>query len=234
MSYDPQWGKELTKLGAMPSRGEKHGEGATPRTDARVFIKRLNDASKDTTVLEYGEHWNLHAEAADCIEQLDRELAYSQGLLGAANNALSHQASLLSAKDRELEAAQEVANRETLSAAYWKDKAQSATPAISGIPLVKMFRAQRDQLADALRHILWIKECGVDGRDEHGVFRNFPETERDAMYSIAKEALKDVPSYVQQLRNVAAGIGMDYDELVRRLSSSAPSDNCKAQEGKDG
>jgi hypothetical protein len=41
-------------------------------------------------------------EAADRIEELERELAYSQGLIGAANNALSHQASLLSAKDREL------------------------------------------------------------------------------------------------------------------------------------
>ena len=41
----------------------------------------------------------------------------------------------------------------------------------------------------ALSHILWIKDCGVDARDEHGVFRNYPETERDAMYDLAKSAL---------------------------------------------
>lgn len=44
---------------------------------------------------------------------------------------------------------------------------------------------------DALKHILWVKDCGIDGTDEHGVFRNWPEQERDAMYKIAKEALED-------------------------------------------
>jgi hypothetical protein len=45
-------------------------------------------------------------------------------------------------------------------------------------------------LERALSHILWIKDCGVDGTDETGTFRNWPEMERDAMYDIAKSALK--------------------------------------------
>ena len=57
------------------------------------------------------------------------------------------------------------------------------------------------RVEDALRHILWIKECGIDGRDEHGVFRNWPESERDAMYRIAKEALLAQP----EGQNNAAG-----------------------------
>lgn len=45
------------------------------------------------------------------------------------------------------------------------------------------------KLREALGHIQWIKDCGVDGKDEHGVFRNFPDTERDAMYDIATKAI---------------------------------------------
>jgi len=167
-----------------------------------------------------------YRDMAEHARQLERELNAAVDRERLANMRADQ-------AEEAREAAQEVAGRETLKANYWKDKASavSATPTISGIPLVKMFRDQRDQLADALRHVLWIKDCGVDGRDENGVFRNFPESERDAMYNIAKDALKDVPSYVQQLRNVADGIGMDYDELVRRLSSSAPSDNRSADKG---
>jgi hypothetical protein len=58
----------VKRYGENDSPGEKHSEGAT-------LIERLNDASQDTTVLDYGEHWNLHAEAADRIEELERELA---------------------------------------------------------------------------------------------------------------------------------------------------------------
>lgn len=48
-----------------------------------------------------------------------------------------------------------------------------------------------DLYAKALGHVLWIKDCGIDGRDPaDGVFKNFPEAERDAMYRVAKEALE--------------------------------------------
>lgn len=49
-------------------------------------------------------------------------------------------------------------------------------------------------LEGALKHIMWIKDGGVDGTDEHGVFRNFPETERDAMYEIARTTLAGAAS----------------------------------------
>lgn len=46
----------------------------------------------------------------------------------------------------------------------------------------------------ALEHILWIRDCGIDGPDESGVTRNWPTEERDRMYHIAKLALtKDEP-----------------------------------------
>ena len=50
--------------------------------------------------------------------------------------------------------------------------------------------ARAGKAEDALRHILWVKDCGIDATDEHGVFRNHPDAERDAMYRIAKDALK--------------------------------------------
>ena len=46
---------------------------------------------------------------------------------------------------------------------------------------------------EALKHIMWVKDCGIDGEDGTGVFRNWPEQERDLMYKIAKEALQGEP-----------------------------------------
>jgi hypothetical protein len=45
---------------------------------------------------------------------------------------------------------------------------------------------------DALKHILWIKDIGIDGTDETGKFRNWPESERDAMYKVAKNTLEEL------------------------------------------
>lgn len=47
----------------------------------------------------------------------------------------------------------------------------------------------RAELVNGLSEIKWIKDCGVDGRDETGKMRNWPETERDAMYEIAARLL---------------------------------------------
>lgn len=51
-----------------------------------------------------------------------------------------------------------------------------------------------ERLQKALSHIKWIKDCGIDGRDETGVYRNWPETERDTMYEIAEKALRGEPT----------------------------------------
>jgi len=57
----------------------------------------------------------------------------------------------------------------------------------------RVAQARVAELEKALWHILWIKDCGIDGTDETGTFRNWPETERDTMYDIAKAALKSSP-----------------------------------------
>jgi hypothetical protein len=46
-----------------------------------------------------------------------------------------------------------------------------------------------EQLIDALNHVVWIPYCGIDGADEAGQYRNWPEHERDAMAEIAVKAL---------------------------------------------
>lgn len=54
---------------------------------------------------------------------------------------------------------------------------------------IASLRADRDRLREALAHIKWIKDGGVHATDEHGVFRNYPDVERDAMYQLAVAAL---------------------------------------------
>jgi hypothetical protein len=47
---------------------------------------------------------------------------------------------------------------------------------------------EEERLREALRHIMWIKDCGIDGRVD-GSWMNFAAQERDEMYKIAKLAL---------------------------------------------
>src|SRR3990167_4287708 len=42
--------------------------------DIKAVVERLEKASMDTTVLEYGEHWNLHAEAVIALTEQAREI----------------------------------------------------------------------------------------------------------------------------------------------------------------
>ena len=42
--------------------------------DIKALVERLEKASMDTTVLEYGEHWNLHAEAVIALTEQAREI----------------------------------------------------------------------------------------------------------------------------------------------------------------
>lgn len=79
--------------------------------------------------------------------------------------------------------------------------ADSESPRITAVPLLKRLREQRDELADVLR---WLDRLGGLGLDVHERIR---------------KALEGVPSYEQQLRNVAEGIGMSYDELIGRFSA---------------
>ena len=48
-----------------------------------------------------------------------------------------------------------------------------------------------EALKDALHHVQWTRDCGIDGADPDrpGQLRNFPADERDAMYEIATAAV---------------------------------------------
>ena len=72
---------------------------------------------------------------------------------------------------------------------------------INAVPILQRIRKQRDELADVLR---WLDSRGGLGLDVHA--------------RIAK-ALEGIPTYEQQLRNIAEGIGMTYEELMAAASS---------------
>lgn len=80
-----------------------------------------------------------------------------------------------------------------------KRLARSATAPISGIKIAASLRRQRDELADTLR---WLDSIGGLGVQVHERIR---------------ESLKGIPTYEQQLRNIAEGIGMKYEELIHAL-----------------
>jgi hypothetical protein len=71
----------------------------------------------------------------------------------------------------------------------------------SVIPLLQKIRRQRDELADVLR---WLDSRGGLGLDVH---------------KRISKALEGIPTAEQQLRNIAEGIGMTYEELMAAASS---------------
>lgn len=71
------------------------------------------------------------------------------------------------------------------------------------IPLIKRLQKQRDGLADVLRDIVQ--------RDLLPYATNLK----------AKAALDQVPTYEQQLRNIAEGVGMTYEELIAAVDSGS-------------
>ena len=48
-----------------------------------------------------------------------------------------------------------------------------------------------EEAKEALQHILWIKDCGIDSMDS-GDWVNHSDAERDAMYNIAIEAVRKI------------------------------------------
>mgnify|MGYP001560077605 CR=1 FL=1 len=57
--------------------------------------------------------------------------------------------------------------------------------------MVEDLTVERDRLRNALKYILWVKDCGIDGTNEKGEFVNWSAQERDEMYKIAKTALNE-------------------------------------------
>lgn len=89
----------------------------------------------------------------------------------------------------------------------------SATTRISAIPLIKRLKQQRDEIADVLRQAFDARGCRVVNHDGSCVVTS-------EWVEAATVALRDVPTYEQQIRNIAEGIGMSYDDLIAAVSAS--------------
>lgn len=86
---------------------------------------------------------------------------------------------------------------------------------IPGMGLIRRLKDQRDECADALRGLLEVVE------------RNFPMpagVHEGSPLDVARKAIAKVPTYEQQLRNIAEGIGMTYEELLAAAANLPPTD----------
>lgn len=72
------------------------------------------------------------------------------------------------------------------------------------IEALSMRQDEIETLADALNHVVWVKYCGIDGRDEEGVYRNFPDEERDKMYDVAVQALKQIGRLSENMKDATS------------------------------
>jgi hypothetical protein len=58
---------------------------------------------------------------------------------------------------------------------------------------VARFRTRMLLFENALGHIRWIKDCGIDSVTDAGLLHNHADAERDAMYEIAGKVLAGLP-----------------------------------------
>ena len=95
----------------------------------------------------------------------------------------------------------------------------SATRPISGIQLLKALREQRDEAADVLRRLMHKlrEESGSENPMEPFAY----DASWEALANEADATLAKCPSYEQQLRNIAEGIGMTVEELRAALNARA-------------
>lgn len=91
--------------------------------------------------------------------------------------------------------------------------ARSATPrTIKTMPLIKRLKDQRDTVAEVLREAFDARGCERKLADGSGILSA-------AWLERARAILAECPSYEQQLRNIAEGIGMTYEELIEALNA---------------
>lgn len=98
-----------------------------------------------------------------------------------------------------------------ISRLHWHDERRTALPEerrITGMPLIKRLKTQRDECATVLRELVAVVERNLPM--PAGVRENSP-------LGRAHKILSEVPSYEQQLRNLAEGIGMTYEALIAAL-----------------
>lgn len=87
-----------------------------------------------------------------------------------------------------------------------RDGAPFAIRPLSTVPLMKRLKGQRDTVVELLRRVMI---CDRNANILNGA--------RDLREDMAK-ALAEIPSYEQQLRNIADGIGMKYEDLIAAFS----------------
>ena len=71
----------------------------------------------------------------------------------------------------------------------WTDLYDAAEAYNKLLNHARQLERQNAELREALEHILWIKDCGIDGTNEKGEFVNWSAQERDEMYKVSKDAL---------------------------------------------
>lgn len=89
---------------------------------------------------------------------------------------------------------------------------RSATAPIRGMPIIKALKDQRDGAADVLRRLMHKLREDSGSTDPMEPFAYDHSWELLAIEADA--ILAKCPSWTQQLRNIAEGLGMTYEELV--------------------
>lgn len=97
-----------------------------------------------------------------------------------------------------------------LSAATARIAEMEGAPKINAVALVKMFRDQRDECADALREMVsQFAAYSISG-------------DREQALKKARAALIKVPTYEQRLQNVCDGLGISREQLTAALAAPSP------------
>lgn len=90
------------------------------------------------------------------------------------------------------------------------EQALREQPKINAVALVKMFRDQRDECADALREMInQFAAYSISG-------------DREQALKKARAALIKVPTYEQRLQNVCDGLGITREQLTAALAAPSP------------
>lgn len=101
-------------------------------------------------------------------------------------------------------------------------------PRLKVMPIVKMLKDQRDEVATVLRELVALKAM-KDRNEPNGMgiwkdsddYRQY-KVRQPRAWKAARAILEKCPSYTQQLRNVAEGLGMTYEELIEAVKSLPP------------
>lgn len=91
------------------------------------------------------------------------------------------------------------------------------------IPFIREYSKQRDEVTDALRELVWLKDLKTSCGEFKGIhpdsnvkywelFREY-ERRQPLAWAAARAAVAKVPTYTQRLKNICEGIGINYEEV---------------------